>query len=52
MTDRGVEEIFALAAAALDGGQRRFPVHVFPFRMTAANLAAHRASPWRASGRT
>ena len=46
MTDRGVEEIFALAAAALDGGQRRFPVHVFPFRMTAARLAAHRASPW------
>ena len=46
MTDRSIEEIFTLAAAALRAGQRRFPVHVFPFRMTQDNLAAHGASPW------
>ena len=46
MTDRSIEEIFTLAAAALRAGQERFPVHVFPFRMTADNLAAHGASPW------
>ncbi len=46
MTDAKIEEIFALADAALRGGQRRFHVHAFPFRLTEAKLAAHAKSPW------
>ncbi len=34
MTDPAIEEIYTLAAAALDGGQAFFRVHAFPFRMT------------------
>jgi murein L,D-transpeptidase YafK len=46
MTDRGIEEIYALADAALRGGQQAFAVHIFPFRMTAENLRKHGKSPW------
>jgi murein L,D-transpeptidase YafK len=34
VTDAKVEEIYTLADAALNGGQRIFRVHCFPFRMT------------------
>lgn len=47
MTDAAIEEIYALADAALRGGQPFFRVHVFPFRMTASNLRKHRSSRWR-----
>lgn len=33
MTDDGIEEIWTVMAAALEGGQRAIPVHVFPFPM-------------------
>ncbi len=46
MTDARIEEIYALARKAFDGGQSYFHVHIMPFRMTAANLASHRDSPW------
>ena len=46
MTDPVQEEIYALANAALAGGQERFQVHIFPFRMTAANLARHAEHEW------
>jgi murein L,D-transpeptidase YafK len=46
MTDAGIEEIYLLAAAALEGGQAAFQVHVFPFRMTETNMARHAGSPW------
>ncbi len=46
MTDAGIEEIWTLAAAALAGGQRAFEVHIFPFRMTEANMKAHEDSRW------
>ena len=39
MTDPVIDEIWELVAAALDGGQRRFSVQVFPFRMTEPNFA-------------
>ena len=39
MTNAGVEEIYDLVAAAVRGGQKEMPVHVFPFRMSAAALA-------------
>jgi murein L,D-transpeptidase YafK len=46
MTDRRIEEIYALADAALRAGQPYFRVHVFPFRMTPRNMERHRRSPW------
>ena len=47
MTNTVIEEIFTLTSAALRRGQTHVPVHVFPFRMTEANLARHASSPWR-----
>lgn len=47
MTDAGIEEIYTLADAALTSGQRSFPVHIFPFRMTDANMKRHASSRWR-----
>jgi murein L,D-transpeptidase YafK len=46
MTDPVVDEIWRLVTAALNGGQKRFHVHVFPFRMTAENLGARLNAPW------
>jgi murein L,D-transpeptidase YafK len=46
MTDPGIEEIYLLVEAALRQGQRQVPVHIFPFRMTEAALAAQASSPW------
>lgn len=48
MTDRGIDEIYLLVEAALLNGGPAIPVHIFPFRMTAANMEAHKASPWHA----
>lgn len=45
MTDPQVEEIYALAREAFAGGQRSFQVQSLPFRMTAKNMAKHKASP-------
>lgn len=51
MTDEQIAEIYVLAREAFKGGQRKFQVQLYPFRMTAANLAKHRNSPhldfWR-----
>ena len=46
MTDKGIEEIYALVDAALRAGQRFFRVHIFPFRMTDDNMNRHRDSQW------
>jgi murein L,D-transpeptidase YafK len=46
MTDAGIDEIYGLVEAALRNGQAAVPVHVFPFRMTEANLARHRSHRW------
>lgn len=46
MTNTVIEEIYNLTEAALQEGQEHVPVHVFPFRMTEANLANHKDSPW------
>lgn len=46
MTDAGIEEVYALADAALRNGQPFFRVHIFPFRMTDANMAYHKESEW------
>ncbi|MFP3943971.1 MAG: L,D-transpeptidase family protein [Alphaproteobacteria bacterium] len=46
MTDRGIEEIYTLVEAALENGQPAVPVHIFPFRMTDANMARASRSRW------
>lgn len=46
MTNPVMTEIYGLAKAALSKGQRHIPIHVFPFRMTEANLARHGDSEW------
>ena len=46
MTNAAVDDIYRLVEAALRGGQSGVPVHIFPFRMTAANMAQHRHSRW------
>jgi murein L,D-transpeptidase YafK len=45
MTDRAIAEIYAMAREAFTGGQPAFQFQAFPFRMTAENLAKHRADP-------
>ncbi|MGB0087233.1 MAG: murein L,D-transpeptidase family protein [Rhodomicrobiaceae bacterium] len=46
MTDALIEEIYALAREAFRGGQTKFQVHAFPFRMTDENMKRHRDSKW------
>jgi murein L,D-transpeptidase YafK len=46
MTNPVIDELWRTVAAALDGGEPRVPVHVFPFRMTEANLAARKTDRW------
>ena len=46
MTDKNIEEIYALADAALRNGQKFFRVHIFPFRMTDKNMKASHRSKW------
>ena len=38
--------IWRLVTAALDQDQERFPVHVFPFRMTHRNVRLRRGDRW------
>jgi murein L,D-transpeptidase YafK len=40
MTDAVVDELWQIVTAALNAGQPRFQLQVFPFRMSEANLAA------------
>lgn len=44
MTDKSIEEIYALVEGALDSGQSFVRVHAFPFPMTDENLAATRGN--------
>ncbi len=46
VTNESVEEIYALARNAFLAGQRAFPVHAFPFRMTSQNVAIHKGGKW------
>lgn len=46
MTDAGVAEIYRTFQAAFNQGQKRIPVHVFPFRMTRENLTKQPQGPW------
>jgi murein L,D-transpeptidase YafK len=46
MTNPVIDELWRIVTAALDQGQTRVPVHVFPFRMTEANVVARKADQW------
>ncbi|MBU1138980.1 MAG: murein L,D-transpeptidase [Proteobacteria bacterium] len=46
MTDFRMEEIYTIVEAAIIAGQSQVPVHIFPFRMTWENMAAHNNSKW------
>ncbi len=43
MTNDGIDEIYGIVAAALEGGQREVPVHIFPFRLTETAIARESA---------
>ncbi|MBS0234428.1 MAG: murein L,D-transpeptidase [Proteobacteria bacterium] len=47
MSDNGIEEIYAFVRDALAAGETSIPVHIFPFRMTAANVKRHADNPAR-----
>ncbi len=47
MTNAVIKEVYDLTEAAMLQGQTNVPIHVFPFRMTDANLDQYRDSPWR-----
>ena len=46
MGDEAIEEIWTLCARALEKGQGSFPVHCFPFPLTASNLKRQEANAW------
>lgn len=46
MTNSVIEEIYLITEQAIAGGQRFVPVHVYPFRLSEANLASQKDSPW------
>lgn len=46
MTNPVIEEIWSIVTRALDGGQPRFQVQVYPFRMTAQNLSRYQGQKW------
>ena len=46
MTDEGVAEIYETVESALDNGQQRVSVHIFPFRMTGANMSTAPKGRW------
>ena len=41
MTDEIVEEIYSLARESFRGGQRKFQIQAYPFRMTPENMVRH-----------
>jgi len=46
MQNRQIEEIYNMAKNALENGQSSFEVHIFPFKMTAHNMAQHTTDKW------
>jgi murein L,D-transpeptidase YafK len=46
VTDPVIGELWSFVTAALDNGEQRIPVHVFPFRMTDRNLWVRKGAKW------
>ena len=49
MGDDAIERLYLLVDAALAGGEREVPVHIYPFRMTPDACAAHAGPGWHPS---
>lgn len=47
ITDKGVDQVYAMVEAALGNGQDAIDVHVFPFVLTETALAAEGANAWQ-----
>ncbi len=45
MTNAQMDEIWRLVTAAINGGQKRFQVQVYPFRMTDEAIAQYAGEP-------
>jgi murein L,D-transpeptidase YafK len=43
VNDEWIQEIYVLAVEAIDAGQTKVPIHIFPFRMTEENFAIIKA---------
>lgn len=43
MTDKAIEEVYAIAREAFAGGQQAFQLQAYPFRTTAQNMAKYRS---------
>ena len=48
ITDDAIQELYILARDAFATGQREFPVHAFPFRMTEEAMAFRAGNQWQA----
>ncbi len=46
MQNRQIEEIYMMADMALKGGQEKFHVHIFPFKMTVKNMEKYNTNGW------
>lgn len=46
MSDFRMDEIYTIVESAIISGQHQVPIHIFPFKMTRANMAAHQDSKW------
>ena len=46
MTDKLIEEIYYLVESALNTGQEKFSIHIFPFRMNSPNLLKYKNNKW------
>jgi murein L,D-transpeptidase YafK len=48
ITDDAIQELYILAREAFAKGQREFPIHAFPFRMTSEAIAFRSGHKWEA----
>lgn len=46
LTNKNIDEVYALVGAALANGQESISVHAFPFRMTQEALEMRKNNPW------
>ena len=46
LSDRDIEEVYALVDTGLRHGQAGVPVHIFPFRMTNENMSRYHGHDW------
>ena len=46
MTNPVIKEVHELGQLARENGQKNFSVHVYPFKLTKANLKKYKNSPW------